>query len=211
MLRPSLLPGLLQNAALNLNKGAASVRLFEVGTAFTLFGKSVGERRQVAGLILGPVTDRYWRPARVPDADFYDAKGIVLDLLSSLLPALKAPVPLNGAQTKSAGDPVFHPSASLHFETAAGPVATVGLLHPTAARAFELERQTVALFEIDLDALLLLEPAKIKFTPYSQFQVSRRDLSLLAPLALPFSDVRAAVRPAMGESFQSLGHRRLRG
>ncbi|MDE2237112.1 MAG: phenylalanine--tRNA ligase subunit beta, partial [Elusimicrobia bacterium] len=82
LLRPSLLPGLLQNAAGNLKHGAAAVKLFELGAQYARRGQAIEERRHLAGLLLGPLRERCWKPELAPDLGFHDAKGLAQDLLS---------------------------------------------------------------------------------------------------------------------------------
>jgi phenylalanyl-tRNA synthetase beta chain len=201
-LRPTLLLGLLANAATNLNRGASSVRLFELGTRYKPVKGHVAEKRHAAGLMLGPVSERFWQAARTPDAGFYDAKGLAEDLLSGL-PGL-AWTPLRQAKTQLEDDVFFHPGASLRVESPKGPLGTVGLLHPTIARAWGLDRQPVALFDFDLERLAKLESPRARFAPYSQFPVSRRDLSLLVDTGKPYAELEAAARQGAGAPLQSV-------
>lgn len=198
LLRPTLLLGLLRNAATNLNHGAASVRLFELGKQH----RPNSETLHAAGVLLGPVGDRFWNAARTPDAGFYDVKGLVEELLAGI-PGLSF-LPLRQAQVKLDSDVFFHPGAALRVRTVDGPIGALGLIHPSVARAWDLERQPVALFDLDLQRLgQLCSPAK-RFIPFSQFPVSRRDLSLLVDTAKPFAELEAAARKAAGSSLQGI-------
>ena len=198
LLRPTLLLGLLRNAATNLNHGATSVRLFELGKQY----RPGRETLHAAGLILGPAGERFWRAARTPDADFYDAKGLVAELLEGI-PGIDT-VPLRAAAAALDADVFFHPGAALRLQSAKGPLGCVGLLHPSLARAWELDGRPVALFDLDLGALgELRSPAK-RFAPFSQFPVSRRDLSLLVDTAKPYAELEAAARRAGGSFLQAV-------
>lgn len=196
-LRPSLLIGLLNNAAVNLNHGAGAVKLFELGKQYRLAGKEVEERAHAAGILLGPAGEPSWVPARSPEAGFHDVKGLVEDLLAGI-PGLKWTT-LRDATAKLPSDAFFHPSESLRVEGPRGPLGAVGLLHPTLARAWDLEGRAVGLFDLDLEQLVELESPRARFQPYSPFPVSRRDLSLLVDKTLPYARLADAARKGGGE------------
>ncbi|MBI5240617.1 MAG: phenylalanine--tRNA ligase subunit beta [Elusimicrobia bacterium] len=190
-LRPTLLVGLLGNARLNLNNGAESVRLFELGKSYVPAGAGATETAQVAGLLLGPMA-RHWTSPRGRRLGFYDAKGVVEELLAGI-PGWEW-APFSGSP--AAADPLFHPRASLRLRHAKGPLGSVGLLHPAAARAWDLEREEAALFELDCDLLAQLEGTRTRFVAFSVFPGSSRDLSFLVAASIRYSDVLAAVGAA---------------
>src|SRR5262249_44033963 len=72
VMRPSLLPGLVDAAAHNRRREHADVRLFETGTRFGV----AAERREVAGVWCGSGTSPHWSGG-MRGADFYDVKGAV--------------------------------------------------------------------------------------------------------------------------------------
>ena len=141
----------------------------------------------MAGVVLGPAADTPWKAERSVPSDFYDAKGIVEELLANL----------PGISWNPMGeDPLFfHPLASFRLKTAHGELGAVGLLHPQAARHWELERENAAIFELDLDVLAALPPtARRRFKPFSLFPSSWRDLSVLLDKKTPYAQVEDAVR-----------------
>jgi len=72
VMRPSLLPGLVDAAAHNRRRQHEHVRLFETGTQF----RPEGEIRAVAGVWCGAGVAPHWSGASRA-ADFYDVKGVV--------------------------------------------------------------------------------------------------------------------------------------
>ena len=88
VLRPSLLPGLVQAAAYNAARGADALRMVDVGHVYAraLSGEATvvdgyAETPALALAMTGLAERAAWdRPARA--ADVYDLKGIVLDLLA---------------------------------------------------------------------------------------------------------------------------------
>jgi phenylalanyl-tRNA synthetase beta chain len=193
-LRPTLLVGLLNNARLNLNSGAESVRLFELGKIYAPAGSGVAESSQVAGLLLGPAA-KHWTAPRGRRLGFFDAKGVVSELLAGI-PGWDW-LPLSDAEAgQSPSDPLFHPRASLRLRHAKGALGTMGMLHPTVARAWDMEREEACLFQIDLDLLAQLERPQARFASFSVLPQSSRDLSFLVDAAVRYGAVLEAVRAA---------------
>jgi phenylalanyl-tRNA synthetase beta chain len=119
----------------------------------------------------------------------------VEELLSGI-PALQW-VPLSDAEAgQTPSDPLFHPRASLRLIHAKGTLGTAGMLHPTVARSWDLEREEACLFQIDLDLLAQADGLKAQFAPFSVFPQSSRDLSILVGAAARYGDVLKAVREA---------------
>ncbi len=81
VLRRSLVPNLLYNAAFNRRRGVESVRLFEVGHVFWQEGSRVEEREGISFLCGGTVGTPWDRPR---DLDLFDLKG-VLETLGEVL------------------------------------------------------------------------------------------------------------------------------
>lgn len=203
VLRPSLLPGLLKSAAYNLNRGADAVRLFEVGKVYALRGAEPHERWRVSGLLLGPVLDARWQPGRAPRAGFHDAKACVEELLSRSGPVTWTSLgePAAGA---TASDPLFHPVNAARALLGGVPAATVGWLHPRAARAFDLEREGAVLFDADLDLLAGKEAPRARFAPLSPFPTSRRDLALVLDRRVPYARVEAVIKSVGAAELQDV-------
>ncbi|HWL47866.1 MAG TPA: phenylalanine--tRNA ligase subunit beta, partial [Sphingomonadaceae bacterium] len=71
VMRPSLLPGLIAAAGRNAARGAASIRLFEIGRRY-----AADAEHPTLGLVLaGERTPRDWRSGKARPFDAYDAKA----------------------------------------------------------------------------------------------------------------------------------------
>ena len=200
VLRPSLLPGLLKNAQHNLSRGADAVRLFELGRTYRLSGNladPVDERWRVAAVMIGPVLDVRWRPGRSPNAEFYDAKAAVVELLAvGGIPEDEIEWtdfdPRDGRRTAS--DRMFHPANALRACVGTDVVATVGWLHPRVARSFDLERARALICHADLEWLSRRDPRPAQFAAFSPFPVSRRDIALVIDEKARFAKIRETIR-----------------
>jgi phenylalanyl-tRNA synthetase beta chain len=189
VLRPSLLPGLVDAVAHNRRRGQDDVRVFELGT---IFGAAGGERRSIALAWLGAGTPDHWgQPRRT--AEFFDLKGIVEAVASALGVALHyAPVvvphlvPGRSAGLMAAGR-----------DGATAPVGTLGLLAPVLAAARDLPAGTeIYVAELDLDVVLphASFDATVSSVPPPRHPSVVRDVSIVVDDTLPAADVRGTIR-----------------
>ncbi|MBI3299840.1 MAG: phenylalanine--tRNA ligase subunit beta [Elusimicrobia bacterium] len=181
-MRPTLLGGLLRNAALNQNRGAAGGRLFESGRVYRRLAAGVHESTRLAGVWWGGERKHWKRSAPAPDVQ--EAAGLI-DALLRGRPLEKRP----GA----AGDALFHPKASLTLLAGGRVVGRLGELHPDTLRRWELGGPATA-FELDLDALAAAPAPAPRYAPVSPFPAVERDLSLLVDEAAPFEDLRGPLQ-----------------
>jgi phenylalanyl-tRNA synthetase beta chain len=187
-MRPSLVPGLAAAARRNADRGATSVRLFEIGRRYL-----ADAERPTAGILLaGDRRPRGWRQGKAEADDAFDAKAEVL----ALLEAAGAPV-ANLQLFMNAGES-WHPGRSARLGL--GPkaiLASFGELHPRVARALDLEPGTVAA-ELSLDAIPAprsAERARPAFVPPA-LQPVRRDFAFLVPADLAADALVRAIRGA---------------
>ena len=176
VLRPHLAPGLLNSLRNNLSQGAASIRLFEIASAFTEDTVSETTAREVPhlGIILcGTRYDRGW-PLPAGDLDYLDLKGEIEHLLSSFA--------LTGAVFETAhGEnamPWLSPCVSITVQGRC--IGFAGKVKPELADPYHAKKP-VWTAEIDLDALFALHAARdIRFKPLPVFPPVRRDITFIA-------------------------------
>jgi phenylalanyl-tRNA synthetase beta chain len=187
-MRPSLLPGLLAAARRNMARGAASVRLFEVGRRYL----ADAERPTLGILLAGERTGRHWRTGKAQGFDAYDAKADALAILAA------AGAPVDNLQVLGGAPGVYHPGRSGRLSL--GPknaLAEFGELHPAALRAFDLSGPAVAA-EIFLDAVPQKRssgPMRDRYAP-PPLQAVKRDFAFLVPAGLAADALLRAVRGA---------------
>ena len=185
-MRPWLLPGLLSAVRRNLDRGAASVRLFEIGRRYL----AEGERPTLGLVLAGERAARGWASGKAQAFDAYDAKAEALALLA------EAGAPVDNLQVMGEAGVQFHPGQSATLRL--GPktvLARFGMLHPATARSFDLEGP-VAMAEVFLDAIPARKSAgfaRPAFAPPA-LQAVTRDFAFLVPATLPAGDLVRAVR-----------------
>jgi phenylalanyl-tRNA synthetase beta chain len=194
VLRPSLLPGLVDAAAHNRRREHHDVRLFETGTRFS----PLGETRAVAGVWCGAGAPPHWSGASRP-ADFYDVKGVVEALGRALAVELEyepASVPFL-VEGRTAGV-FFRLKAEATEPRETRKIGVIGQIAPSIldARGFPAGDALYA-FELDVDALADRHSGDdLRAESLPRFPSVVRDLSVLVDGTLPAAAVRGTIRSA---------------
>jgi len=191
VLRESLWPGLLLTARHNLSHQIDRCRLFECGTVFSADGDKVIEHPSLAALITGLRRPVHWE-GETPPADFFDLKGDLEAVLASW----------NGQVTfefRAERHAALRPSAAARIYRDGIAIGWLGELHPALQKRLDL-RQSVVLFEIDLDAAGVA--GLPKFEDYSRFPSVRRDLALVVPERVSVTDLTKHVAAGLGAALK---------
>lgn len=189
VMRPSLLPGLLSAVRRNLDRGASSLRLFEIGRRYL----ADGEHSSLVLVLAGDRSARQWQSGRAQPFDAFDAKVACLELLRV------AGAPVDNLQVMGDAGPFYHPGQSATLRL--GPkvqLASFGMVHPATLRAFDIG-VPVAVAGIHLDAIPAKKTAggfaRAAYAPPALQSVTR-DFAFLVPTELPAGDLVRAVRNA---------------
>ncbi|MEL6422232.1 MAG: phenylalanine--tRNA ligase subunit beta, partial [Pseudomonadota bacterium] len=149
VMRPSLLPGLIEAARRNVDRGLGDSAMFEVGQVY-LDDTPEGQKTAVAGVRVGhavrPGAERHWSGSASPVTAF-DAKA---DAAAALAAAGLDPAKVQVA--RSSVDH-FHPGRAGTFQL--GPknqICHFGVVHPSVTSALDIDRDVVA-FELILEAI----------------------------------------------------------
>ncbi len=188
VMRPSLLPGLIAASRRNLDRGASSVMLFELGRRYL----GDAEHPTLSLLLAGEKRPREWQLGKAQTFDALDAKAEVLALLEA------AGAPTANLQVFADAGPTWHPGRSA--KVGLGPktvVASFGELHPRLQRALDAPAGAVAA-EIYLDAIPVPRSsghARPAYAPPPLQQVLR-DFAFIVPADLPSETLLRAIRGA---------------
>ena len=188
VMRPSLLPGLIAAARRNMDRGASSVRLFEVGRRYL----GDAEHPTLSLMLAGEKRARGWQSGKAAPFDAFDAKAEALALLEA------AGAPTDNLQVFADAGPTWHPGRSATLRL--GPktiVASFGELHPRLQKSLDAPAVSVAA-EIYLDAI---PPARSSGRARSAYappalQAITRDFAFIVPPELAGADLVRAIRGA---------------
>jgi phenylalanyl-tRNA synthetase beta chain len=185
VLRPSLIPGLVDAVAHNRRRERADVRLFEIGSVFS---PTEGEQRRLAIAWAGTGSPEHWSGGTRP-VDFFDAKGVVERVAEALRLEARCEVTTR---------PWLTPGRTARVLVGGTEVGSVGALAPAIAHAREIPGTgDVYVAELDIDALDRLAPERdARFEALPRFPSVVRDVSIVVDEGLPSERVRATIRSA---------------
>ncbi len=192
VLRPSLLPGLVESAGRNIRRGQRDVQLFEIGNRFT---QQSGETQAIAFIWTGAGRALHWSE-RPRDTDFFDAASlvsIVADALdaSVLLQPLSAPPSFLVAG--QAADVVASAKESSDSDTRR--VGLVGRLTPAVGESLGLPAEVPAYVgELAIEPLARFLRTSLKAMAPPRFPSVDRDISILVDDTTSAQSVRSTVR-----------------
>jgi phenylalanyl-tRNA synthetase beta chain len=185
VLRPSVLPGLMDAVAHNRRREQRDIRLFEIGSRFS---NADGERRAIACAWTGAAEGDHWSgTARL--VDFFDIKTVAAHVSEAigvhvhtvpsdeewLAPGRRAAVMSNGTRVGAIGQ-LAASVADSHGLVGADPVYVA---------------------ELDLDALEAAAAGRsLRVEPLPRYPSVTRDISILVDDTLAAADIRATVRDA---------------
>ena len=181
VLRPSLLPGLLDSLRNNLTRQNRNVKLFEVGR---IFAAGPVETRSVALLLTGARNAAFWQ-GEDTKVDVSDLKGVIEELLESL-----GVYGVEFVRREEVGS-LFLESAELRMGKQT--IGQMGQLLPVLGKRYEA-REAVYLAEINLDTLLQRRTTNKSFKSLPQFPASERDVAMIVDESVTHSDVLGIIK-----------------
>jgi phenylalanyl-tRNA synthetase beta chain len=213
-LRTSLLPGLLDTAHRNLSRGLTDLALFELGPVFLPeSGKTYGsgplpvgnerptdalladlnagippQPQHIAALFLGDTLTKQPGQVAVPSG-IADALAVATQLAEALAVEI---------ETRQGSNSALHPGRTAELFVTGESVGFAGELLPSIAASRNLPR-TVALLELNLDALVSASKSDVAAVPIATLPAATQDLSLVVAEQVPAGDVLAALIEGAGE------------
>ncbi|HCU25100.1 MAG TPA: phenylalanine--tRNA ligase subunit beta, partial [Deltaproteobacteria bacterium] len=172
VMRPSLLPQMLQTLRQNIYRGNKDLKLFELRPSYVPQSDSSPPFREQWKLCLGLSGARRGLHflEKQEEVGLLDLKGCLKSLLSLAQPG--------DFQESPGRRPYFHPRRQARLAWAGREIGELGDLHP-----LELEKEgirvPVALAEISLDLFLTESKIPVKFQEVSPFPSIWRDLNLI--------------------------------
>lgn len=197
VMRTTLLPGLLETIARNINFRSMDLKLFEMRRIYLPVDGDIMPREPiyVAGALTGSREGIGWNRTADP-VDFYDAKGIIQNLLESLKIQGISWVPDNP-------EPYFHPGKSCTVFAGRERIGSVGEIHPTVQENFGIDKPLFC-FELDFEKMVKLSQTKLTATSPSRFPDSTRDIAMLAPEGLLFDKIIAGVKSVKDKEIEDV-------
>ena len=199
VLRPSLIPGLLDVLIHNRRREHRDIRLFEIGHTFTAAG---GETAGFAVALAGTATPEHWSGGE-RRLDLFDVMGLVERVCDAFgVAPVFEPATLHwlapGSAAEVRGRPLDQPG-----ETSGFLLGHVGQLAPAIAAGRGLPAgDTVYVAELDLNTIGRAGTDRRRMTaaPLPRFPSIVRDLAVILDAALPAATVRDTIRSVAPET-----------
>jgi phenylalanyl-tRNA synthetase beta chain len=214
VLRPSLLPGLLDSLRHNLNHKNCDVALFELGRVFStgtsasesgrtsVSGRAsvpaspIQEVRHLALALTGQRNPIFWTGAeRDAKFDIYDLKGLLEEFFDQF--GLRG-ITYNRLSNSTA---LFLESATIHLGKFQ--LGQLGQLLPPLAKQYDL-RDPVLLAQLNFDLLLARRNTAKSFKPIPAYPPIRRDIAMLVAEATAHDAVVQAAKQARPANLESV-------
>ncbi len=184
VLRPSLLPGMLDMLALNISRDVEGAALFEMGTAFSGGPERVDERPALAFGATGTAF------GALP-VDFYDLKGLAEALLGKF--ASRSLYHFDRFPADAGLMPAWlHPGRGTRAVLDGATMGWFGQLHPVEADRRKL-KQAVWIGELWLDRLYKHTLRQPMIEELSRYQPVRRDFSFILPDSVAWAKIAGAL------------------
>lgn len=179
VLRPSLLPGLLEAVRYNLDRQNRDIAAFEVGHIHLRTEKSFTVKPSAGIILVGNSAPHHFGTKPTP-TDFLQLKGHVENLFEAIgLRTL--------AFTRSHTHPL-HPQQQAHFSCSGQTLGILGQIHPRHLRDMGID-QRVYFAEIDLQPLIDLRKGHRDVQAFSLMPGSERDWTLSLEDQTPIGSV----------------------
>lgn len=190
ILRTTTIPDMLRVLSLNYNRKVEGVRLFELSHVYLpIDGEPLPDQRET--LTVGMYGD---------DADYYELKGAVEELLSAM--------GIRDFEFKAeANDPAFHPgrTARLNIKARDGykTCGVLGEIHPEVAEKNECPQRTYVAM-LDVPTLIEASTTDKQYRQLPKFPAITRDLAIVVKEDLYVADLMSAIRKKGGEYLENV-------
>ena len=229
-MRTTLVPAVIEAAKRNIAQQNKDLWLFETANVYEPKALPLTEvpheRPMACGILMGKANQAGWNQAE-RTTDFYDVKGIVDTLLAELGVTNYEIHRINKYEQwkeiltryysnlssdeqkrvdivslKKYYDTYYHPGVSAFYTINNVPIVWYGELHPQVSKNFDLPGK-VYMFEIDLEAVLSLTIPAFRYTSFSKFPGTSRDLAIVAPVSVSSGEILSIIKEHGGEYLES--------
>ncbi len=204
VMRQSLLPGVLEVVAYNVNRQVYNIKAFEYGSVYQRLPEGDGttlasyEEHPCFALVLSGPGEKSWRQ-EPRKGNYFQLKGYLELLLR------RYGVDIYTLETEAAPADLFSEGFVYKLPGSRKQLAVMGTIAPALARRFDV-KQPVFAAEISWPVLLeLVSRVKVKFSELPKFPEVRRDLALLLDESVRYADIRRSAQRAAKKLLRQVG------
>ncbi|MDD2620728.1 MAG: phenylalanine--tRNA ligase subunit beta, partial [Syntrophomonadaceae bacterium] len=194
VMRTLLLPGLLDNIAMNLARKNQNLAFFEIGAVFFPVNNELPREKLKLGAIVAGRNQINWLKNQV-EMDFFFLKGILEDLISEL--------GIKEYSFAEIQEPSFHPGRTAQLMCKGQKIGIIGEVHPLVLQKYDIKVRTCA-FELDLDELFKQIESKRMMESITRYPAVERDIALLLAADINSAQVVEVIKAAEKQLLQDL-------
>ena len=183
VLRPSLIPGLLNVIKRNIDFQNAHIRAFELGKIHFKVDDYYKETTAITLAFAGDSLPHSWDTADRA-IDFFDLKGVIENLLIGLR--------IEEVKFEKSTLPFYHPGRQAKILVGVQEIGTIGEVHPELQRKLDVPER-IYVGEINLQDLMDLVPKPSKMKTLNLYPSSSRDWTVTVKEEVPVSHILDAI------------------
>ena len=175
LMRPSLLPSMLQVAVTNINRGQKDLRIFEIGKRYL----AEGEKETLNILLIGRRA-KDWRYLKKDTVEIFDLKGVLERIVEQIgISVTHGTSPLD----------VLDPGCGASIMLEGKYIGSLGKLNPKVLNNWDIKNQEVYWAGLHLDEIFVLPVKPLRYQPISEFPAIIRDVSLAVKKEIPYKKI----------------------
>ncbi len=190
ILRPSLLPSMLNVIRFNINRGEKNLKLFETGKVYL-----EGEERERVSLLLTGEREADWRNAKGKPVDFFDMKGVLEQLLSR---GRVKEVSFKSMENK------YFEEESVAIYIQGEKTGEMGCVAQDVLDAWGIKQKGIYYAEMDLGLFYDAMQPKEKFQPISEYPSIVWDISLAVQWDTAFEEIKRIAAELGGDLLKNI-------
>jgi len=190
MMRPTLLPGILNTISWNKNRKINNIRIFELSRIYLpgILGGSPVERLNLSVALYGKKAPNWKEKER--NLDFYDLKGIVEACLECL--------GIDDYKIVEKKYPVLDSINSAGLKVKDTVIGYLGQIDQEVLANFDLD-ETVYIFECDFDKLISYSQLKKRYKPFIKYPSVSYDIALIVKENISSQQIASLINSTAGE------------
>jgi phenylalanyl-tRNA synthetase beta chain len=190
LMRPSMLPSMLQAALTNINRGQKDLRFFEIGKRYFL-----DSEKETLGILLTGRRSRDWRAHKKDSIEIFDLKGVLEKVFQHI-----GISPDYGANKLASLDPGCAASIMLNGRY----LGAMGKIDRKVLNNWDIKNRDVFFAGLHLDEIYPLPGRDLKYQPISEFPAIVRDVSLAVKNEIPYKRIEEICLKQGGEILRSV-------
>jgi phenylalanyl-tRNA synthetase beta chain len=179
VLRPSLLPNLIEVVKTNANHSSFNIAGFEIGKIHFKQEDLFVEQSKLAIVITGQKNPKSW-DGKDKNFDFYDLKAILQSLFTTLH--------IDEIDYEKTSDSIYHPHIQAKIFNNKKFIGSIGQVHPNLLINFDIKKD-VYYCQLDMMSLFNFSKSILKVKPLSQYPSSSRDWTISLKKQAPIGNI----------------------